>query len=155
MKERLKFRGQLAICVAVLSCAFSATAQEQSPPKVDHILLEVPDLKSRLLSTMTSSVCRSNPKITVLRSCSQATWAYFFPAVIGIGMKNAPPTLVQVGACIRTWQLLMLQQRSSGRAKLVTGLRKSRENTVGERRPLSLTRTATFGHSLPRRNRGV
>lgn len=52
MKERLKFRGELAFCVAVLSCVFSATAQEpRNPsglPKVDHILLEVADLEKSI-----------------------------------------------------------------------------------------------------------
>lgn len=48
MEGATKIPGQLAICVAVLSCAFSATSQEQSPPKVDHILLEVADLKKSI-----------------------------------------------------------------------------------------------------------
>ena len=45
MKRHVKCRGELAACIAVLSIALTASAQDQSPPKIDHILLEVGDLK--------------------------------------------------------------------------------------------------------------
>ena len=41
----MKRRGEFAACIAVLSIALAASAQDQSPPKIDHILLEVGDLK--------------------------------------------------------------------------------------------------------------
>src|SRR5919201_5992822 len=48
MRKRTKFRAELAIWVAVLAFVLSAAAQEESPPKVDHILLEVGDLKKSI-----------------------------------------------------------------------------------------------------------
>ena len=37
-----------AICVVPATIAFTASAQEPSPPKIDHILLEVVDLKKSI-----------------------------------------------------------------------------------------------------------
>jgi lactoylglutathione lyase len=45
MKLRLKLRREIASCVAVLSVAIAVSAEDQAPPKIDHILLEVGDLK--------------------------------------------------------------------------------------------------------------
>src|SRR5207249_8135952 len=47
MKQHPKRRMGVAICVAVL-LPFTASAQEPSPPKIDHILLEVADLKKSI-----------------------------------------------------------------------------------------------------------
>ena len=48
MKGHLKFSRKLAVYIAVFFCASSALAQEQPPPKIDHILLEVADLKKAI-----------------------------------------------------------------------------------------------------------
>jgi catechol 2,3-dioxygenase-like lactoylglutathione lyase family enzyme len=48
MKRYLKSGAQTAACFAVLSLAHAASAQEQAPPKIDHILLEVADLKKSI-----------------------------------------------------------------------------------------------------------
>ena len=44
----MKRRGEFAACIAVLSIALAASAQDQSPPKIDHILLEVGDLRKSI-----------------------------------------------------------------------------------------------------------
>jgi catechol 2,3-dioxygenase-like lactoylglutathione lyase family enzyme len=48
MKGQPKFRRELAVYVAVFSCAFSVFAQEQPTPKIDHILLEVADMNKAI-----------------------------------------------------------------------------------------------------------
>ncbi len=48
MKRYLKSGAQTAACFAVLSLAHAASAEEHSPPKIDHILLEVADLKKSI-----------------------------------------------------------------------------------------------------------
>jgi catechol 2,3-dioxygenase-like lactoylglutathione lyase family enzyme len=47
MKQHLERRRELVFCAAVL-LALTASAQEQSPPKIDHILLEVADLEKSI-----------------------------------------------------------------------------------------------------------
>src|SRR5436309_13745482 len=47
MKQHPKRRMRVAISLAVL-LPFTASAQEPSPPKIDHILLEVADLKKSI-----------------------------------------------------------------------------------------------------------
>jgi lactoylglutathione lyase len=47
MKQRPKLRREFVFCAAVL-LALTASAQELSLPKIDHILLEVGDLKKSL-----------------------------------------------------------------------------------------------------------
>jgi catechol 2,3-dioxygenase-like lactoylglutathione lyase family enzyme len=49
MREDLKCRKGLSSCIAVLSFALVAVAQEQQSPKIDHILLEVADLKRSIV----------------------------------------------------------------------------------------------------------
>src|SRR2546422_11761744 len=48
MKRRLKCRRGVVPCALVLLFAAVASAQEQAPPKIDHILLEVGDLKKSI-----------------------------------------------------------------------------------------------------------
>ena len=48
MKGQPKFPAELAVYVAIFSCASSAFAQEQPAPKIDHILLEVADLNKAI-----------------------------------------------------------------------------------------------------------
>ena len=48
MKRHLKCWRGLAPCVATLSFALTVAAQETKPPKIDHILLEVTDLKKSI-----------------------------------------------------------------------------------------------------------
>jgi predicted enzyme related to lactoylglutathione lyase len=48
MREHLKRERGLSFCIAVLSFAIGAVAQEQQPPKINHILLEVVDLKKSI-----------------------------------------------------------------------------------------------------------
>lgn len=43
-----KYRRRVAICLGFLSLISFAAAQEQTPPKIDHILLEVTDLKKSI-----------------------------------------------------------------------------------------------------------
>jgi catechol 2,3-dioxygenase-like lactoylglutathione lyase family enzyme len=49
MKRRSKCRRAIAPCVLALLFAAVASAQEASPPKIDHILLEVADLKKSIV----------------------------------------------------------------------------------------------------------
>src|SRR6266566_8519206 len=49
MAGYLKRRREIAVCMAVLSSAVIASAQEPSPPKIDHILLEVTDLEKSIV----------------------------------------------------------------------------------------------------------
>jgi catechol 2,3-dioxygenase-like lactoylglutathione lyase family enzyme len=48
MTRRLRYWRAVAIWAAVLALAFGASAQEKLPPKIDHILLEVADLKKSI-----------------------------------------------------------------------------------------------------------
>src|SRR6266700_8228227 len=48
MKLRLKLRREIVSCVAVLLVAIAVSAEDQSPPKIDHILLEVADLQKSI-----------------------------------------------------------------------------------------------------------
>jgi hypothetical protein len=48
MAGYLKRRREIAVCMAVLSSAVIASAQELAPPKIDHILLEVADLRKSI-----------------------------------------------------------------------------------------------------------
>src|SRR5713101_4287745 len=48
MKRHLQCWRGLAPCVATLSFALTVAAQETKPPKIDHILLEVTDLKNSI-----------------------------------------------------------------------------------------------------------
>ena|SRR5207244_1267629 len=48
MKRRLKCRRGVVPCALVLLFAAVASAQEQAPPKIDHILLEVGDLEKSI-----------------------------------------------------------------------------------------------------------
>jgi catechol 2,3-dioxygenase-like lactoylglutathione lyase family enzyme len=48
MKRRSKCRRAIAPCVLALLFAAVASAQEPSPPKIDHILLEVADLNKSI-----------------------------------------------------------------------------------------------------------
>jgi len=48
MKRRLKCRRGIASCASVLLFAAVALAQEQAPPKIDHILVEVADLEKSM-----------------------------------------------------------------------------------------------------------
>jgi lactoylglutathione lyase len=48
MKRCVKSRKQIAICAAFLSLPLIALAEEHAPPKIDHILLEVADLKKSI-----------------------------------------------------------------------------------------------------------
>src|SRR5712692_9408839 len=48
MKRYLKSGAQTSAGFAVLSLAHAASAEEHSPPKIDHILLEVADLKKSI-----------------------------------------------------------------------------------------------------------
>jgi len=48
MKRRLKCRRRVVPCALVLLFAAVASAQEQAPPRIDHILLEVGDLEKSI-----------------------------------------------------------------------------------------------------------
>jgi catechol 2,3-dioxygenase-like lactoylglutathione lyase family enzyme len=48
MTACLKRWGEIAVCIAFLASALIALGQEQSLPKIDHILLEVVDLKKSI-----------------------------------------------------------------------------------------------------------
>src|SRR5712692_9361383 len=48
MKRNLKRRERFVVCTVILSLALIARAQEPSPPKIDHILLEVADMKKSI-----------------------------------------------------------------------------------------------------------
>ncbi len=49
MRESLKYGRGVVSCIAGLSFALVAVAQEHQLPKIDHILLEVADLKKSIL----------------------------------------------------------------------------------------------------------
>jgi catechol 2,3-dioxygenase-like lactoylglutathione lyase family enzyme len=49
MKESLKYGRGVVSCIAALSFALVAVAQEHQLPKIDHILLEVADLKKSIV----------------------------------------------------------------------------------------------------------
>ncbi len=149
----MNFRKITVVFVALFSIAIGVSAEDQSPPKVDHILLEVVDLKKSLAfyhdflglqikSQRKNFVVLESGNVDVFLSTTHWSW------------DEKRPTAARPGwGCIRISRWPMSQQRSSARAKRVTKLRKNHGNTFGERKPLSLILMVTFGRSSTRRNR--
>src|SRR6266705_2898145 len=118
----MKRRGEFAACIAVLSIALAASAQDQSPPKIDHILLEVADLKKSIAfyhdllgleikSQSKDFAVLGSGNVGVFLSSTHWDWDQKRPA-------NARPGW----GCIRISLLPMLRLRWNARAKPDTKL---------------------------------
>ena len=145
MKRYLKSGAQTAACFAVLSLAHAASAEEHSPPKIDHILLEVVDLKKSIAfyhDLLGLEIKSQSKHFVMLQS-----------GTVGVFLSNTHwdwdekrPTSARPGwGCIRTSPLSMSEQPSIKRVKPDTELRRNHGDTFGEQKRLSPTPTDTFG----------
>src|SRR6516164_7482649 len=94
--------------IAPLSIAVAALAEEKPPPKIDHILLEVADLKKSIAFYHDFLGLEIKSQSGDLPCCNLGTSASFFPPATGIGMRSGRQMCVRAGECIRTSLLWML-----------------------------------------------
>src|SRR6266487_3053018 len=131
----MKRREEFAACIAILSIALAASAQDQSPPKIDHI---VGDLKKSIAfyhDLLGLEIKSQSKDFAMLQSGNVGV---FLSITHWDWEQKRPTNARRGGGCIRTSKLPTSQQSSNKRAKPVTELRRNRENTVGARKRLSL-----------------